>query len=121
MIGRMKAVPNEEFEQFLMENDDDLTLAQRGERLANSRGCIACHSVDGTRKVGPSWKGLWGMDGHAMADGSVVNVDENYIRESILLPNAKIVSGYASGVMPSYQGQLTEEEVLAIIEFMKEL
>jgi cytochrome c oxidase subunit 2 len=61
------------------------------------------------------------MEGHAMADGSVVNVDENYIRESILLPNAKIVSGYAAGVMPSYQGQLTEEEVTALIEFMKEL
>jgi cytochrome c oxidase subunit 2 len=121
MIGRMKAVSNEEFEQFLVENDEDLTLAQRGEKLSNSRGCVACHSLDGTRKVGPSWKGLWGLQGHAMADGSTLTVDENYMRESILLPNAKIVRGYSAGVMPSYQGQLSEDELTAIIEFIKEL
>jgi len=56
-----------------------------------------------------------------MLDGTKVTVDENYLRESILAPNAKVVKGYPSGVMPTYQGQLSEDELSALIEYIKEL
>lgn len=120
MLARMKVVSQEDFEIWLQENEADMTLAQRGQKAVNSLGCIACHSVDGSVKVGPSWKGLWGVKGHALEDGTV-DVDENYIRESILQPAAKVVKGYPKGAMPPYQGQVSEEQLQAIIEYMKSL
>jgi cytochrome c oxidase subunit 2 len=109
-----------DYEKWLQENDEGLSLAQRGQKLYNEKGCVACHSIDGSLKVGPSWKGIYGKS-EVMSDGSKVDVDENYIRESILNPNAKIVKSFSSGVMPSFQGQMTEEQLNAIIEFIKGL
>ena len=121
MLAKMKVVSTEEYEKFLQENDAALSLPERGAKLYISSGCIACHSTDGTTKVGPSWKGLFGTKGRDLDDGSKVDVDENYLRESILNPNAKIAKGFAKGVMPVYQGQLKEEQVNALIEYMKSL
>jgi len=121
MLARLKVVSQEEFEAWLQESDEDLTLAQRGAKLSNSKGCVACHSVDGSLKVGPTWKGLWEKANHEMVDGTKLTVDENYLREAILAPNAKVVKGYPSGVMPTYQGQLSEDELSALIEYTKEL
>lgn len=120
MLARLRVVPESEYEAWLQESDEGLTLAQRGEKLYSTKGCVACHSVDGTRKVGPTWKGVWGAQ-HEMDDGSNVVVDENYFIESVLQPNAKIVKGYAKGVMPSYQGQVSEAELTALIEYVKTL
>lgn len=120
MLAKIRVVTMPEYEAWLQENDDALTLAQRGEKLYNSKGCVACHSVDGTPKVGPTWKGIFGKE-HDMADGSKVKVDENYIRESVLNPNAKIVKGFAPGVMPAFQGQLDEQQLNALIDFIKGL
>lgn len=119
MLARMKVVTEAEYEAWLQENDEDLTLSQRGEKLFNSKTCVACHSVDGSTKVGPTFKGLLGQE-REMADGSKVSADENYLRESILNPNARVVKGFPVGVMPTFQGQLTELEVNALIEFIKE-
>lgn len=119
MIGRMKVVTQEEYEAWLQESDEGLTLAERGKKLWNDKGCVACHSIDGTVKVGPSWKGIFGQT-HVFTDGTSALVDESYIRESTLEPNKKIVKGYPAA-MPSYQGQLSEEQMNAIIEFIKEL
>jgi cytochrome c oxidase subunit 2 len=120
MLARMKVVSSEDYEKWLQENDEGLTLAQRGEKLYVSKTCVACHSTDGAVRVGPTWKGIWGAT-HEMDDGSKVVVDENYVRESILEPNAKIVKGYQKGQMPSFQGQVSDIEISAIIEFMKGL
>lgn len=120
MIGRMKVVPQADFEAWLQENDEGLTLAQRGQKLVTSKGCTACHSTDGTVKVGPTWKAIFGA-ARVFDDGTTAPADENYIRESILNSNAKVVKGYAKGVMPAYQGQLKEEELNALVEFIKEL
>jgi cytochrome c oxidase subunit 2 len=73
--------------------------------------------VDGTAKTGPSLLGVFGHS-QAMADGSTVVADENYLRESILEPMAKVVAGYEP-VMPTYQGRLKDEEITAIIEYLK--
>jgi cytochrome c oxidase subunit 2 len=97
----------------------DMPPAQLGEYLYKNRGCTQCHSVDGSAKTGPTWKGIWGAT-HKLADGSSVAVDENYIRESILEPKNKVVSGY-SPVMPSFKGQLKDEQIDGVIEYIKTL
>ncbi len=121
MMAKMHVVPQADYEKYLMENDEGLSLADKGKKLYTDKGCVACHSVDGSARVGPSWKGIWGLKDHEMSDGLKVVVDENYVRESILNPNAKIVKGFPSGVMPPFQGVLNEDQVNALIEYIKSL
>ena len=98
---------------------ENVTPAVAGEILYQRRGCAQCHSIDGTAKVGPTFLDVFGSQ-QPLADGSAVMVDENYIRESILEPQAKVRAGYKP-VMPTYQGQLKNEEVSALIAFIKSL
>jgi len=93
---------------------------EHGRLLSNSRGCMACHSSDGSSKVGPTYQGLYGSE-VVLADGSKVLVDDNYLRESIERPQAKIVKGFEKTVMPTYEGQLRTEEVNALISYIKSL
>ncbi len=90
-----------------------------GQQLLTEKGCTACHTMDGTNLVGPTFKGIWGHNTE-MADGSSVVVDENYIRESILKPNAKIVKGFKP-LMPTFEGMVNEDEMSAIITLIKSL
>jgi cytochrome c oxidase subunit 2 len=89
-----------------------------GEKLFAEKACVTCHLSNGTGR-GPSLNGLYGAQ-VLLADGSKVTADDAYIRESILQPNAKIVAGYQP-LMPPYQGQLTEEQILALIAYSKSL
>ena len=98
---------------------DQLAPADAGEKMYMTRGCKQCHSVDGTASTGPSLLGMFGRT-EAMKDGSKVPVDENYIRESIIDPQAKIVAGFEP-VMPTYKGKLKDNEITAIIEYLKTL
>jgi cytochrome c oxidase subunit 2 len=93
--------------------------AERGRALHASKGCVACHSVDGVTKVGPTMKGLFGSEVQ-LADGSKVTADENYLRESIEMSNAKVVKGFAPS-MPLYKGTLTDEEIGSLIAYIKSL
>jgi cytochrome c oxidase subunit 2 len=120
MLAKMHVVPVADYEKWLQESDEGLSMAERGQKLFNDKGCVACHSTDGSTKVGPSWKGLFGSE-RELADGSKAKGDENYIRESILNPNARVVKGFPSGVMPTFQGQLSEEQLNALVEFIKTL
>jgi cytochrome c oxidase subunit 2 len=89
-----------------------------GEKLFAEKACITCHLSDGKGRA-PSLNGVYeGQVG--LADGSTVTADDSYIRESILVPNAKIVRGYAP-VMPTFQGQLTEEQIIALTAYIKSL
>ena len=111
-----------EFEKWLEDASnflDRVSPAEGGRILYKGRGCAQCHSVDGTAGIGPSFKGIFGKS-HVLRDGDSVIADENYIRESILEPQAKIVAGYEP-VMPTYQGRLKDREVTAIIEYIKTL
>lgn len=92
------------------------TPEQWGKQLYSSIGCSACHSLDGSKGTGPSFKGLFGKT-EKLTDGEV-KVDENYIVESIHDPKAKIVAGYGP-VMPSYKGQVEGEVLDAIVAFIK--
>lgn len=93
--------------------------ADYGALLYNRRGCASCHSIDGSKRVGPSFQALFGSE-HGIVGQGPVKVDENYIRESILEPKAKIVEGY-SPVMPSYKGQLSDDDIDSLVAYLKSL
>ena len=92
--------------------------AAKGQDLANNYGCVACHSADGTVLVGPSWKGIYGSQ-EALEGGGSATVDDDYIRESINDPYAKLVEGFGE-LMATGLG-VTDEEIDSIIEYIKSL
>jgi cytochrome c oxidase subunit 2 len=94
------------------------TMAQGGAALFESLGCSSCHQMDG-RGVGPSLVGLYGREVE-LEDGQTVVADLQYIRNSILEPSSQVVAGY-SPVMPSFAGQIAEEQVLSLIEYIRSL
>ena len=95
--------------------------AYLGEQVYMQYGCNACHSADGTALVGPTWLGLYGTD-EPLDDGSTATVDAQYITESIIEPNARIVQGFTGGLMPARATLgITDEEIIHIIEYMRSL
>ncbi|MFQ5615391.1 MAG: cytochrome c oxidase subunit II [Anaerolineales bacterium] len=97
------------------------TPEARGRHLADKMGCVGCHSVDGSVSIGPSWLGVYGSE-RSLADGALVTVDEDYLRESILDPNARVVEGFAPNMMPPTFGDtLTGEQIGDLIAYIKSL
>jgi len=94
-------------------------LIEQGRRIAADQGCLKCHTIDGTRHIGPTWLDLY-QRRERLSDGSVVFVDEAYLTESMMDPAEKIVEGYQP-VMPSFQGKLAGPEVAALVEYIKSL
>ena len=94
-------------------------LLDQGKKLSQTKGCIACHSDDGSPKAGPTWKGMFGSN-IPLSDGTTVKADDNYIRESIDEPSAKIVRGFGP-VMPTYKGQFSAADMNAMIAYLKSL
>lgn len=125
MIGKARVVSAEDYEAILKEaarlefdpTKGDKTQADFGRRIYDRKGCNSCHSLDGSAKTGPSFKGLYGKT-ESITGGPSLTVEDNYIRESILEPNAKVVQGY-SPQMPSFAGQLDDKQITALIEFIK--
>jgi cytochrome c oxidase subunit 2 len=122
MMANLTVVSEAEFDRWVKDRSAEMVMAgmapsERGKKLYVDKGCNACHSLDGSRVVGPSFLKSYGAK-HKMADGSEVEVDDNYIQESILHPAAKVVAGY-SPVMPSFDGQLNPDEIAALIAFIK--
>jgi len=99
------------------------TPGAEGKLLVEKKGCIACHSSDGTKIVGPSYKGIFGHKTLVVTNGKEreITVDEAYIKKSILDPEADLVKGYPKGTMISYKGQLTDQEIDKIVEYIKTL
>ena len=94
-----------------------MTPVEAGKELHRRRGCAQCHSTDGTALVGPSFKGIFGKT-HSFSNAGPTTVDENYLRESMLEPSAMVREGYKDQ-MPPYGPILSEEEIAALIEFIK--
>lgn len=112
----------EDLDAWIEENSkrpDDVTPAEWGRLLYERRGCASCHSLDGSKRVGPSFAGGYGAE-RKFTDGSSGIVDENYLRESIVDPKALIVEGY-NPVMPSFRGQFSEEDLDSLIAFLRTL
>ncbi len=125
MITKLRVLSQEDFDQWLTTESEVSTLpmAQRGAKIFQTRACASCHNVDNPAvKVGPSMYKLFGAENHELLDGSKITADENYLRESILNSQAKIVKGFGPrSAMPAFQGQLSEVEVTALIEYIKGL
>jgi cytochrome c oxidase subunit 2 len=133
MLSKVVVIPEREFSAWVEEgvmaqddvSDEDLSeedrirrLQMRGEQIAVVKGCNACHTVDGTQLVGPSYKGLFGKTETVITDGQPreIVVDEEYIRRSILEPNADLVEGFQPLMPPQ---AMTDEEIEAVIEYIK--
>lgn len=121
MMAMVVVHPVGEFEKWLQQASDlfkRMTPVQVGARLYKIR-CSSCHTVDGSARIGPSWKGLFGRKVD-FTDGTTTVADENYIRHFILEPNFKVIKGYEP-VMPTFKGQLNDREIMAIIDYIKTL
>jgi cytochrome c oxidase subunit II len=121
MLAKIVVHTPEDYAKWVEENQKEDTttpLPELGEKLYTSKACFTCHSTDGSTKVGPTFQGLFGKTEQTSA--GAVTVDEEYLRESILQPNEKVVQGYQP-VMPTYQGQLSDREVSGLIEYIKTL
>lgn len=119
MLAKVNVVPREKFDEWLASDPyKGLTPVEIGQKVYGG-ACIACHSLNASeKKTGPTFQGVWGRNEQFEGGGSGV-VDENYVRESVMNPNAKVVKGYPQGVMPTYAGQLSDDEIMGVIEFLK--
>ena len=118
MITTVEAVPPAEFTAWL-EKGGGKEDESAGKALLEKHGCLGCHSLDGTPKVGPSFKGIFGRRVTVLTGGTerTITVDEEYLRRSILDPNADVVKGYQP-IMPAVPG-LTPDEVTEMVTFIK--
>ncbi len=117
MITSVEAIPPAEFAAWLQQGGG---AEHAGKEILEKHGCLGCHSLDGTRKVGPTFKGIWGQPVTVLTDGKerTITVDEAYLRRSILEPNADVVKGFQP-VMPTFAGVLKDDEIAAIIGFIR--
>jgi cytochrome c oxidase subunit II len=118
MIGWVYVMQPEEYQAWLNGGRADGPLATRGEKLFNDLACANCHKADGSGRC-PSLVSLYGRTVE-LAGGGTVRADEGYLRESIVNPAAKVVAGYQPN-MPAFQGLVTEEGVVELIEYIKSL
>jgi cytochrome c oxidase subunit 2 len=118
MIGSVVVMPQEDYQAWLSGGAGEGTLAERGAKLFSQLACVTCHAA-GAGQRGPVLNGLLGSTVQ-LAGGESVTADNAYVRESILNPMAKVVSGFPP-IMPTFQGQVTEEQILELTEFIKSL
>ncbi len=118
MIGDVVVMEPAEYQTWLSVGVPAGSLAQTGQALFQQLGCSTCHRFD-VQGRGPNLTGVFGKP-VSLEDGRTVVADENYVRESILVPAAKVVSGFKP-VMPSFQGQVSEEQLDALIAYVKSL
>lgn len=119
MIGSVIVMEPREFDNWLAGNTDNQTPAVAGQQLYQSLGCASCHGNNGEGGRGPALNGLFGRQS-PLTNGQSVLADEGYIRESIVNPQAKIVAGFTP-IMPTFQGQVSEDQLLQILAFIKSL
>ena len=124
MRGTLIVMPQAEYQSWEQGEQKKLQAgtqspAGKGKALFESAGCPGCHSIDGSAKVGPTLKGLFGSKVE-LADGKAVQADEEYLRESIVDPNAKVVKGFQP-IMPTFKATLKDEEVAAVVAYLKTL
>ena len=118
MIGQVIVMDPTAFQAWLSQGGASGSLAANGQQLFQQLGCSTCHRFD-TQGRGPNLNGVFGKP-VLLNDGRTVRADENYIRESILNPGAKVVAGFQP-IMPSFQGQVSEESLMALVAYIKSL
>ncbi len=123
MATKIVVLPSEAFNQWYQKGKEEMEAAKgkpRGDQLFQEKGCMACHSIDGTSRVGPTLMGLFKKTVTVLTDGKERSIvaDDAYLRKSLLEPNADTVKGYPP-IMPLEK--MTEDEINELIKYMKEL
>lgn len=123
MLADVLVVTQADFDTWVSARQEEALVAAntpegRGGALVAQNGCQGCHSIDGSPNTGPTWLGIYGRQ-EQLADGSVITADDAYIKESILNPQAKIVSGFEGVLMPAYE--FSDEQIADIIAYMQTL
>lgn len=118
MIGEVTVLTPDEYKRWTEGSTSGMSLAQNGERLFASMGCNACHTGNAASR-GPNLAGVYGSR-LRLTNGSEVLVNEAYLRDAILNPSQHITAGYAP-IMPTYQGQISEEGLIDLVEYLKSL
>jgi len=118
MVGSVVVMEPNEYQAWLSGGEGGLSMSARGEQLFQQLGCSGCHLSDGSGR-GPALAGKYGVQ-ETLATGATVTVDDTYVRESILTPQMRLVAGYQP-VMPTFQGQVNEEGLMSLIEYIKSL
>jgi cytochrome c oxidase subunit 2 len=124
MVSKSRIVEQEEFDTWYRELESAAYVPEpEGLKLLRNTGCLACHSLDGGKLVGPSFAGLYGSQKVVESGGTekTVTADEAYITRSIYEPNDEIVVGYGRNLMQSYRELLTEENIAVITEYLRTL
>ena len=119
MGGYVVVMEPTEFENWLSGNANQMSPAAVGQQMFESLGCASCHGANAEGGRGPALLGVYGSN-VVLNNGPPVRADEAYIRESILNPQAKVVNGFGP-IMPSFQGQLSEEQLLQLVAYVKSL
>jgi cytochrome c oxidase subunit 2 len=131
MNTAVTVMPRDEFEAWITDTTavagpaagKEVSLADQGWAVLQKNGCNACHSQDGTKLVGPSYLGSWGKTRTVVTGREEREqlMDEEYVKRSIYDPNADVVKGYGKGLMLSYEGMVSEEDIKLIVEYLKAL
>lgn len=127
MTTEVKVLPQDKFDEWYIDTTAAVKVAATpgalGLKILRDNGCIACHSLDGSKLVGPTYKGIFGHEVEVVTKGEerTVIVDAEYIKKSIYTPDADLVKGFNKGLMRSYQNELSEEEVEQIIVYLETL
>lgn len=119
MGGWVEVMSETDYEAWLSGNLNQRSPIEEGEELFTNLGCVTCHRADGAGGRGPALQNLVGSQVD-LQGGNQVTADEGYIRESILNPTAKIVRGYPA-IMPTFQGQVSEEQILQLVAYIRSL
>jgi cytochrome c oxidase subunit 2 len=126
MNSSVKVMEENEFYEWLIDTTqvaavDIESPTATGKRIMQNIGCFACHTLDGTKLVGPSFKGVWGRTETVVSgkEERQIVVDEEYVRNSIYKPNDDLVEGFQKGLMLSYEGQLSDDDIANIIQYLK--
>ena len=127
MVTEVKVLSHEKFSEWYADTTSKAALPESpqaaGLQIIRDYGCIACHSIDGSRLVGPTYKGIFGKQAQVVTKGKerVITTDANYIKKSIYNPDDDIVKGYSKGLMRSYKNEINEKEIELIIDYLKTL
>lgn len=124
MTSKTRVMSQEDFDIWLDQLAEAAAIpVPEGLTLLRNTGCLACHSVDGSKLVGPSFKGYWGSERVITENGveKSITADESYTLKAIYDPNSQVVKGFSPGLMQSYTDVVSEEDALKMIEYLKEL
>ena len=122
MEGNVFVVEQSEFDAWVSEQQSTVVIdpVLRGQQLVQQYGCTTCHSLDGSSKIGPTWKNLFGHQ-VTLDDGSTIMADSEYLIQSILEPNLHIVEGFPANVMPDFKDILDQTQVESIAAYIESL